>query len=268
VKLQAGYPTTQHENAATHIVEFFGNRKSVDAVLLFCSCARGKATADSCLDIAVLVPEFMDKSDLESLTREWEERDRIDKELIALRQAGRYSEVHLDIIRGEFTPRDQDWGGAQDSFELEIGNYLAYSVPLWSTGEHLRELTSKWMPYYPDDLQRHRLNMVRKNCLNDLHHIPLYKTRGLHFQCFDRLYSAYKEFLQAAFISRRRYPIAYNKWIREQCEEILEITGLYDTLVHLLELRSLESDEIVEKAELVEELLERHAPPPEGAQQS
>ena len=42
------------------VVDFFGQRAETEAVLLVNSCARGKATPDSCLDIAVLVrPEVL-----------------------------------------------------------------------------------------------------------------------------------------------------------------------------------------------------------------
>ena len=104
--------------------------------------------------------------------------------------------------------------------------------------------------------------MVRSYCLNNLHHIPLYIERGLYFQSFDRLYNAYQEFLQALFIARRTYPIAYNKWIREQVEEILGLPELYAQLSHLFEIKRFESSEIADKAEKVERLLEEYAPAP------
>ena len=86
--------------------------------------------------------------------------------------------------------------------------------------------------------------------------------RGLYFQSFDRLYNAYQEFLQALFIARRTYPIAYNKWIREQIVEILGLPELYEQLTHLFEIRQFESHEIAEKGKEVEELLEKYAPAP------
>ena len=52
------YPTDAHARAADAIVEFFATRAETDAVLLVNSCARGKATRDSCLDIAVLNAEI------------------------------------------------------------------------------------------------------------------------------------------------------------------------------------------------------------------
>ena len=51
--------------------------------------------------------------------------------------------------------------------------------------------------------------------------------RRLYFQPFDRQYNAYREVLQAMFITWRAYPIAYNKWIREQVEEILGLPELH-----------------------------------------
>ncbi len=79
---------------------------------------------------------------------------------------------------------------------------------------------------------------------------------------FDRLYNAYREFLQALFIARRTYPIAYNKWIREEVEEILGLPELYAQLPHLFEIRQFESSEIADKAKEVEKLLEKYAPSP------
>ncbi len=54
--------------------------------------------------------------------------------------------------------------------------------------------------------------------------------RGLYFQAFDRLYNAHQEFLQALFISRRTYPIVYNKWIHEQIVDILHLPELYESI--------------------------------------
>ena len=93
-------------------------------------------------------------------------------------------------------------------------------------------------------------------------HSAVYRARGLYFQSFDRLYNAYQEFLQALFIARRTYPIAYNKWIREQIEEILGLPELYAQLSHLFEIKRFESAELAEKALEVERLLEEYAPAP------
>ena len=102
--------------------------------------------------------------------------------------------------------------------------------------------------------------MVRKYCLNNLDHIPLYIDRGLHFQCFNRFYDAFREFLQALFIAQRTYPIAYDKWIQEQIVDILGLPELYNQLLRLFEIRNFESREILDKANILRDLLDEYAP--------
>jgi predicted nucleotidyltransferase len=260
MKLEAVYPTPEHQRAAEAIVDFFVSRYSIDAVLLVNSCARGKATRDSCLDIVMLSKPDSSRSQLKDLEAGWEELEKANQAIQALYQVGKYSVVHPDFIQGVFLPREQDESARPDDFEVEVGNFLAYSVPLWQGSDYFSQLKGQWLPYYNEELRKQRLDRVRWYCLNNLHHIPLYIDRGLYFQSFDRLYNSYREFLQALFIARRTYPIAYNKWIREQVEEILGLPELYAQLSHLFEIKQFESHEIVDKAKEVEELLEKYAP--------
>lgn len=260
--LQANYPTSAHSAAADVIVDFFVSNYKIDAVLLVNSCARGKATPDSCLDMVVLAKPDESRSPLKDLEAGWQELEKSNQAIQALYNVGKYSDVHPDFIHGVFIPQEQDEAAGPDDFEIQIGNFLAYSVPLWEGSDYFMQLKAQWLPYYNDELRRQRLDKVRWFCLNNLHHIPLYIERGLYFQSFDRLYNAYREFLQALFIARRTYPIAYNKWIREQVEEILGLPELYAQLSHLFEIKHFESSEIAEKAKEVEELLEKYAPSP------
>jgi predicted nucleotidyltransferase len=258
--LQASYPTTEHEAAADVIVDFFVSNYKIDAVLLVNSCARGKATRDSCLDIVVLAKPDPSRSHLHDLEAGWEELEKSNEAIKSLYKVGKYSVVHPDFIHGVFNPQEQDEAAGPDDFEIQIGNFLAYSVPLWEGSDYLTQLKHRWLPYYSEELRQKRLDRVRWYCLNNLHHIPLYIERGLYFQSFDRLYNSYREFLQALFIARRTYPIAYNKWIREQVVEILGLPELYQQLTHLFEIQRFESSEIVDKAKKVKELLEEYAP--------
>lgn len=241
---------------------FFSRLPEAEVVLLVNSCARGKASQDSCLDISVLVkPETLARES-SRLNGEWEsfyDTDKVFKELVA---AGKFAEVHLDIIDGEFVPeeRGMNWSGAPDSFELEVGNALAYSVPLWKRSDYYEQLKARWLPYYDEASRKETLKMARHFCTYNLDHIPLYVARGLYFQSFDRLYNAYQELLHALFIARRTYPIAYNKWIREQIVEILELPELYEQLMHLFEIGHFESDELTHKAQDVRRLLDEYAP--------
>jgi len=262
VTFQAKYPTPEHKLAAETITEFFTTHYNLDAVLLVNSCARGRATRDSCLDIIVLAQPTLLQSQRPQLETGWEKFLATDATINNLKNAGKYSVVHLDFVDGAFVPQERDEAAGPDGFELGIGNFLAYSVALWQGSNYLPSLKKEWLPYYGDELRAQRLTMVREYCLNNLHHIPLYIERGLYFQSFDRLYNAYREFLQAVFIARRTYPIAYNKWIREQVEDILGLPELYNQLTHLFEITHFESREILDKAIEVEGLLQSYAPAP------
>lgn len=260
MKLEAQYPTPEHQRAAETITDFFVSNFKIDAVLLVNSCARGKATRDSCLDIVMLSKPDPSRSPLKDLEAGWEELEKSNQAIQALYHVGKYSVVHPDFIHGVFLSREQDEAAGPDDFEVEVGNFLAYSVALWQGSDYFTRLKGQWLPYYDEELRKQRLDKVRWYCLNNLHHIPLYIERDLYFQSFDRLYNAYREFLQALFIARRTYPIAYNKWIREQVEEILGLPELYAQLSHLFEINHFESHEIADRAKEVEELLEKYAP--------
>jgi hypothetical protein len=51
------------------------------------------------------------------------------------------------------------------------------------------------------------------------------------------------------------YPIAYNKWIREQVVKWLGKPELYPKLSPILSISNIESDEINDKARMLRELL-------------
>jgi predicted nucleotidyltransferase len=259
---QATYPTPEHRAAAELITDHFVSSYNIDAVLLVNSCARGKATRDSCLDIVILAKADPSRSPLRELEAGWNKLEKSSHVIQDLYKVGKYSVVHPDFIHGAFTSGEQDETAGPDDFEIQIGNFLAYSIPLWQGSDYFTQLKGQWLPYYGEQLRRHRLERVRWYCLNNLHHIPLYIERRLYFQSFDRLYNAYREFLQALFISRRTYPIAYDKWIQEQIVEILGLPALYEQLTHLFEIKHFESREIADKAIEVEELLEKYAPAP------
>jgi len=237
------------------VTEFFAGFPQVEAVLQTGSTARGKAVPDSCLDFAVLVNPAVSAAERRWLERRWHEYYASAEVFHRLHAVGRYSHVDLDLTDGDFRPGEHGWTTGPDEFELEIGNRLVYAVPLLERGDYLAELRARYLPYYEEALRQQRLAEALKYCLNNLDHIPLYPPRGLYFQAFKRFYDAFREFLQALFISRRTYPIAYDKWIREQVEEILGLPELYAQLPPLFEIAHFESDEITRKGETLRALL-------------
>jgi hypothetical protein len=85
-------------------------------------------------------------------------------------------------------------------------------------------------------------------CQYDLDHIPFFIKRKLYFQAFDILCKAFQEYLQTLFIANKVYPIAYNKWIKEQIEKWLNMPDLYPKLPPVPSINDIESNEIIEKA--------------------
>ncbi len=260
LSFRPAYPTPAHENAAQAILHYFRSIPGVAAVLLVNSCARGKATADSCLDMVVLVEPETFKAQGANLETAWQAHHARQPVFAELESVGRYSEVHLDIVDGNYQPKPRETTGGPDTFEIEIGNHIAYSAPLWERGPYFAELKERWLPYYDEQLRVERLATVRWYCLNNLDHIPLYAARGLLFQAYDRLYHSFQEFLQALFIARRTYPIAYDKWIRDQIEGLLDLPDLYAELPAILTMDNLESQELVSRAGRLGQLLESYAP--------
>jgi predicted nucleotidyltransferase len=257
---QPAYPSPQHEKAAERIVDLFSREGNVHAILLTCSCARGKATRDSCLDIAILVRPGILPAEQNDLEQMWETSYRDESVFQDLRAVGAYSHADLEFVDGVIQPGYHGWTSGPDEFELVIGNLLAYSHLLFEQGDTFCQLKKQWLPYYGKELRKERLEMVTRYCLNNLDHIPGYVGRGLYFQAFHRLWHAFGEFMQALFISRRLYPIAYDKWIREQVVEILELPQLYPALLQLFEIRVFESSAIAEKAHRLKMLIREYIP--------
>jgi predicted nucleotidyltransferase len=243
------YPTPEHTCAAD----------AARSLILMGSCARGKASPDSCLDLLALVSPDTPGETRRALQTRWEAFYGAETVFGTLRRVGAFSHVDFEIVDGEFTPAEHGWTTGPDDFELQIGNTLVYTVPLWARTDRFEALRARWLPYYGDDLRRERLAMVRRYCLNNLDHIPLYVARGLYFQSFNRLWDAFGEFLQALFITRRVYPIAYDKWIEEQVSDILSEPALYAELPHLFEMDRFESGALAEKAARLRDLLDTYA---------
>jgi predicted nucleotidyltransferase len=255
------FPTVLHREVAELAGDFFSVHAHVDTILVVNSCARGRAVAGSDLDMAVLLTPAAPSQEVQSLTTLWQEFMTAQPLIHRFRSTGRFTQVHLDVFDGRMIPTIWDDGGGPDSFEVEIGNRLVYAAPFGEVGTYFRELQSEWLPYYGDELRRSRLAMVREACARDLETIRFYLSRHLYFQAFHRLYKAFQEFLQALFMARRTYPLAYNKWIREQVVDWLGLAELYEELPPILSVQNIESPELGEKADALLTLLERWTGP-------
>ena len=249
------FPTKLHRAAAEAVVEYFQNVSAVDTVLVVNSCARGQGVAESDLDLAILVKPGTSKHERKKIEAAWATYSSSKSEILEFTRSSHFSHIHLDIIDGKYAPGIIDSGEPIDYFEVEIGNQVCYSATLSDVGKYFKELRQKWLPYYDDDLRVRRLSAVQNACNNDLDHIPLLVRRELYFHALYILTEAFRKYLQAIFILNKTYPIAYNKWIREQVVKWLNQPGLYPKLIPILSISNIESNEINEKAMMLRDLL-------------
>lgn len=249
------FPTNLHKNVAEIVRDYFLDISKVDTFLVVNSCARGFAVPESDLDFAVLVKSGTMSDEKFEMENNWRIFSSNQPEIIKYKQSSLFAHLHLDIIDGNYKPTTIEAGEPADCFELEIGNQICYSAVMDNAGSYFIELQEKWLPYYDEKLRLQRLTMLEKACAYDLNHIPIYVKRGLYFQAFDILCKAFQEYLQTLFIANKIYPVAYNKWIKEQVVNWLNKPDLYPRLSPILSVSNIESDEINNKAYLLQELL-------------
>lgn len=247
------YPTPQHERAAEKIVEVFSKDERVKTILLFASCARGKACKDSCLDVWL----FVDGRNVNAVNEKFKQAYGKYDVFKKLQKVGEYSHVDWEVTDGKVVPGEHGWTTGPDDYELSVGNLFVYSVALFDRDGYFKRQRRKYVPYYSETLRKKRFAEAKFYMNNNIDHVAFYVQRGLYFAAFQRLYLASKEFLQALFIKRKVYPISYNKWIKEQLVDVLGEPKLYKEFVKLREIGKLESVELASKAELLGKLAKK-----------
>ncbi|MDI1355987.1 MAG: nucleotidyltransferase domain-containing protein [bacterium] len=249
------FPTALHQDSAELIRDYFIHIPNVDTVLVVNSCARGQAAPESDLDFAILVNPNTAPAEIKKIEMAWQQYSNSQPTFLKYKKSNPFAHLHLDIIDGNYTPGIFEIGGASDFFEIEVGNHICYSAPISNAGNYFKELQDKWLPYYDEDLRLQRLALSTKACAYDLAHIPYFIRRGLYFHAFDSLCKAFQEYLQTLFIANKTYPIAYNKWIKEQVVKWLNKPDLYPKLSPILSISNIESEEINDKAQMLQALL-------------
>jgi predicted nucleotidyltransferase len=245
------FPTKLHYEAAVSIRDYFLQIGAVDTVLVVNSCARGQAVPESDIDFAILIKPEITKNEKISIERSWQIYSDTEPALLRYKQSGPFAQLHLDVIDGNYNPGNIENGEPIDYFEIEIGNQVCYAAPMDHAGAYFKELQTRWLPYYGEELRVQRLMAARNALEYDLDHIPLFVKRKLYFQAFDTLFKAFQKYLQILFIANKIYPIAYNKWIKEQIVKWLNMPDLYPKLSPILSIANIESNEIMEKANML-----------------
>lgn len=247
------FPTRAHEAAFWDAVGVLKKNPKILAIGLTGSIARNQGSSDADVDINVFTD---DKKVSEAFSKEMDALASRITNRYRSGETGRYFQVSPMIRSLEPKPKPRSWTNGPDDFEIEIGMSFAYAISVFERSGVYARARKKFMPYYSERLRRARLAEVRKYCLNNLNHINPYLQRELYFQAFKRLIDASREFLQAAFIARKKYPIAYDKWIKYETKEILGLPNLYRELVSVYQIKKLESRELSRKGERIKKLLQ------------
>ena len=238
--------TPTHQSAYDLVCAHLQADDRVRALALTGSAARNEGSFDSDLDFDIFfqadAPVEAIIAQLDSVIQR-EIRDQQGPEV------GIFFNVDLHAAPTHITPQERGWTDGPDAFELEIGNTFVYTRLIFERDGYFTQAQARYLPYYAEPLRAQRLRETLNFCHNNIDHIEPYVKRGLYFQAFRRLYDATREFLQALMIAKRVYPIAYDKWVKKQLVEILELPDLYQHFIELYQVHNLESDELTRKGE-------------------
>lgn len=248
-------PTETHKKTVKLVKEFLEAEEACKALTICGSVARNKGSYDSDLDFVAFFEPGFDYEEIINSANELIKKEIHDSKPS---DVGIFFGIDIHPHTGEVEIPDRHWTSGPDSYETDIGNIFVYCSVVFDKDDFYKNAKEKFVPYYDEELRKERLKEVLNYCRNNVWHIEPYVKRELYFQSFKRLIDATREFMQALFISRKVYPIAYDKWVKEQFVDILGEPELYDEFVKLYEVGKLESDELVDKGNRLLELVDRY----------
>ena len=112
---QAIFPTSLHKQVADSICAFFIAKPEVDTVPVTNSCARGQATPESDLDMAVFLRPGVKKRHEQALEANWGKFEASQSDFTVFKAGSRFAALHLDLFQGQFIPNCWDDGGGPDN---------------------------------------------------------------------------------------------------------------------------------------------------------
>jgi hypothetical protein len=148
-----------------------------------------------------------------------------------------FSDIRVDVsfTDGQFDPCTEHFFNiTRDEFEATIGNLCVYAVTIYESGARFRQLKTQYLPFYDDTLRERRLKGTTSEFEYKMWKTRWLAERGEFFAALDAFLEAKRIFLQHLFIKRRKYPIDYTKWLKDQLSEILTLPGLYQELAALI----------------------------------
>lgn len=257
------YPHEGYKRVLTGLLSYYREHRGVYAVVLTGSLARGKAVEGSCIDLCVFLPEEQFNT-LHLTIQSREEAYARLKGRICYYNGQVEGGILFDNVRVDTIFTDGNFRACsknsfditRDEFETTIGNLLVYAVPLYERGKRYQQLRRRYLPYYDENLRKARLEGTAKEF-----QYKIWKTRWLagrdqFFAAMEALLEAKRIFLQHLFIKKRKYPIDYTKWLKEQFSHVLEMPSLYEQLVACINGLELTKKAFCKKSKLLEKLFD------------
>jgi len=255
------YPNDEYPKVLTKVTDYFKAYPGVYAVVLTGSLARGRAVEGSCIDLSI----FLGKKQFETLASTLKSRVEAYSGL-----GGRicyyegdveggvlFGGIRVDVIftNGNLDPHSENsFDITRDEFETTIGNLFVYCVVLYKKGSRYENLKRKYLPFYNDALRKIRLAGTGEEFAYKIWKTEWLAERGEYLSSLEALLEAQRIFLQHLFIKKRKYPIDYVKWIKEQCAQTLQMPDLYQELVSIINGIELDKKGLTTKASILEQL--------------
>lgn len=258
------FPDESYRDVLEKMTDYFEAFPGVFAVVLTGSLARSKAVKGSCIDLCV----FLGKKQFEKLGLGLKAREKAYSRLGGeicyytgeVEGGVEFGDVRVDMnfTDGKFRVGHMSFDIVRDEFETTIGNLLVYCVPMFQKGNRYQRLRSRYIPFYSDSLRKERLDGTNREFCYKTWKTRWLAERGEYLSALDTLLEAQRIFLQHLFIKERKYPIDYVKWLKEQCETILDMPELYPKLTRVVEGIKLNKEGIAEKVALLEQVMQHY----------
>ncbi len=248
IKVVPSYPTPEHERLAHELTRILSADRRVEAVLLSGSLARGRGVPESCLDLTVF-----------TTPGEFHAEGLPEAGALEVLAGADGAMVHFEKVRADLTYTDGNLrpGGQlprEDDFELAVGNFAVYSVPLFDRAGYWADWRRPFLPYFAEDIRQARIEAVRKDFAWNIDNIRQMARRGLLFHGLERVMISFRYLIQLCFLTARVYPIDYMKHLEEQVTVLLGHPGWLSQMSAVFTVPNLTPGLLMAKADLLSHL--------------
>lgn len=226
------FPTSRQRDLTGRIVEELTSNPNVEAIAITASLAMGYAEDVSDLDLAICA-RTDHVQELQALCAEINERYD--------REANLW--VDTDVIDGNFQPGAMGWCEV-DSFEKEVGNLVAYAIPVYERTDLFKEIHARWTPYFDEELARRRehrwAQLSANHCVQGMKSLR----RGFPLDAVDHFHMGVQSYVALLFVAARVYPVDYLKRVDLHLVNLLGRPGLGDQLREIYDFGAVDSDKL------------------------